>query len=67
MAIGGGGQLAVEEVGHRGAFGSNADNPPNPMWMLLKTLLISQSIRIEAINLSTVEFHYQLHEKSWEE
>ena len=57
----------MEEVGHGGAFVGNADNPPNPMWTLLKTLLISQSIKIEAINLSMVEFHCQLHEKSWEE
>ena len=56
----------VEEVDHRRAFRGAADNPPNPRWTLPKTILISQFVRTEAINLSIVEFHHQLHEKKLE-
>ena len=66
MAIRGGGQLVVEEVDHRGAFGGATDNPPIPRWMLPKTISISQSVRTETINLFVVEFHHQLHEKKLE-
>ena len=66
MTIRGGGQLAVEEVDHRGTFKGAVDNPPNLRWMLPKIISISQSVRIEAINLSMVEFYHQLHEKKLE-
>ena len=56
----------MEEVDHRGAFGGAADNPPNPRWTLPKTISISQFVRTEAINLSVMEFHHQLHEKKLE-
>ena len=56
----------MEEVDHRGTFKGAADDPPNLRWMLPKIISISQSVRTEAINLSVVEFHHQLHEKKLE-
>ena len=53
-------------MAHRGAFGGVADNPSNLRWSLPKTISISQYVRTEAINLSMVEFHHQLHEKKLE-
>ena len=56
----------VEELDHIGAFGGAIDNSPNPRWTLPKTISNSQFVRTEAINLSMVEFHHQLHEKKLE-